>query len=157
MRNWAPLIVVLALLTLLAALFGPGLYRGILLRRSVGSLLDAVRAGRTADIVTQMVPDQQQEVAGLLAQYLPADYPEKITSLRLSSVRGEDDLRAITIVTCKINQGELTGIYQGQLVWHYRDGRWEWDFLASGGAELTLSGEPAWVRLSDLIPEAENL
>lgn len=157
MKNWAPLIVLLVLVVLLVLLFGPGIYRGILLRRSVAGLLDAIRQGRTSDIVSAVQQSQQQEVATLLAEYLPADYAQSIGSLRLSRLKLEDDAKAVAVVTCKLVQGEYMGVYQGQLVWHYAGGRWEWDFLASSGAEFMPGVDPAWIRLVDLMPQAENL
>jgi hypothetical protein len=157
MKNWAPLIVLLVLVALLVVLFGPGIYRGILLRRSVGGLLDTIRAGRTTDIVAAVEPGQQQDVAELLAEYLPPDYSKSIGSLRLVRTALEGETKAVTIVTCKLVQGEYMGVYQGQLVWHYTGGRWQWDFLASSGAEYMPGIEPAWIRLVDLMPQAEAL
>jgi len=157
MKNWAPLIVLLVLVALLVLLFGPGIFRGIQLRRSVSGLLDAVRQGRTADIVAAAEPSQQQELAGLLSEYLPQDYSQSIGSLRLKSSELEGNAKAVTVVTCKLVQGEYIGLYQGQLVWHYAGGRWEWDFLASSGAEFMPGVDPAWIRLSDLMPQAEDL
>jgi hypothetical protein len=157
MRSWAPLIVVLALLILLAALFGPGIYRGYLLRNTTGDLLEAALEGRTADITALVKPAQQQQVAQLIGQHLPAGYQQSISSLKLTRARIVDDSQAETLVTCKIEQGEWLGLYQGRLIWEYSQGRWEWNFEASAGAEFPLSGEPAWVKLSELMPLAESL
>lgn len=157
MKNWAPLIVVLALIALLVALFGPGIYRGILLKRDVSSLLLAAREGRVADVVALIAPDQQAQISDLLARHLPADYQQSIDSLKMIDWHMEGENDAVTKVLCKIKHDEALGVYQGQLVWHYSGGHWEWDFLASSGAEFTPSGEPAWYSLRDLMPLAEGL
>lgn len=157
MKSWGPLIVVLVLVAMLAALFGPGLYRSVLLRRSVRTLTTAAQAGDTAAIVALISPSQQAQASELFGQYLPDNYAERIESFRLTHVSMDDDDTGVTIVTCKVLAGEYRGIYQGQLVWHYRAGRWEWDFLGSAGAEFSPAGEPAWIRLSELVTEAGQL
>lgn len=157
MKNWAPLIIVIVFIAILALLFGPGIYRDMQLRTAVSDLLSATREGRTADIVALVQPSQRQEVARLFNAYLPADYQKSISSIKLSRTTKLNNGSTVTIVTCKIASGDILAIYQGQLVWHYTGGNWELDFLGSAGAEFSPAGEPAWVRLSDLMPLAENL
>lgn len=150
MKNYAPLIVLLLVIIVALAIYGPGVYRGMIFKRTLGSMLDSARKGDLNGVASSVIPSQQADVQQLLSTSLPADYQQNIQSLKLTSWRytGKETINAL--VTCKLNSGDFTGIYQGMLVWRY-NGKWEWDFLASRGAEFSASGEPAWVDLGILI------
>lgn len=156
--NWlAPLLAVVLLLALLGVLFGPGLYRSWRFNQTCLELLRDAREGRLAEVSAALEPAQQAQVGDLFNKFVPADYAAHMESLKLTSWRNSDDDKIWAIVTCRITQGEGFGIYQAKLRWHWHDGRWWLDFLASYGAEFSPSGEPDWIELSQLVELAELL
>ena len=156
MKNWAPLIVVIIFIALLASLYGPGLYREYQFKRTINAMLSSARQGKLADVVLHVEKQQRQAVQLVLTTALPADYHQNIKSLRLTSLRKPMPDKFYATVTLKIEQGEVAGIYQGKLLWHYEDGQWEWDFAGSYGAAFSPSGEPQWLDLKDIISTAEH-
>jgi len=154
MRRYIPLAVLAAVTIVLAAVFGPGLYRGALFRRDCHALLQAAQEGRTADVLSGVIATQRQRIARLVQEHVPADYYTRIHTLKLSSFEREDSQTIWSLVICRIEDG---GVYQGKLRWIYQSGRWWWDVEQSYGAELTLSGEPAWQKFGTIIPLAEQL
>ena len=136
--------------------FAPGLYRAALFRRDCRRFLDDVRAGRLTQVVQMIEPAQQQEIGKLINQFVPQDYYTHIVSLKLTTWEERQPGDVVAIVTLKVTDGS-EGVYQGKLRWRMAKHRWWWDFDGSYGAEFSLSGEPEWMRLGDLLPLAELL
>jgi hypothetical protein len=155
----APVLAVLILLTVMAAWFGPGLYRNWRFNQSCLQLLKAAKEGRTADVIAGIVPDQQQQIDALVKQYVPANYNKDIDSLKLTSwnISANDQQTIWAIATCRIQQGGDFGIFQCKMCWRWRDGHWWWDFNSSYGGEFSTSGEPEWTELSKLVELSELL
>ena len=157
MRRFIPLIVIVLLVGLLAAVYGPGVISAARFRGNCQSMLKDAAEGRLAGVVAVVEPSQQQEVQAMLSRYLPADYYQNITELRLIKIDRINADTMVAIVKCQVEHGAYAGIYQGRLSWRYHSGQWWWDFLKSSGAEFSLTGEPAWVALPEIMPLAEGL
>ena len=150
MKNYAPLIVLLLVILVALAIYGPGVYRGMQFKRALGSMLESAKKGDTSQIAAFIMPSQRANAQHLFETSLPVDYQHYIESLRLTSWRFTGKHTVNALVTCKVNTGDFAGIYQGMLIWR-NNGKWEWDFLASKGAEFSTSGEPHWIDLGSLL------
>jgi len=155
----APVLAVLILLVVIAAWFGPGLYRNWRFNQTCLQLLKDAREGRTSAVVAGIVPTEQQQVGALVNQYVPADYYKDVDSLKLTSwrVSNSDKNTIWAIATCRVKQGDGVGIFQSKMCWRWRDGHWWWDFNSSYAGEFSTSGEPEWTELSKMIDLAELL
>ena len=156
MKNWAPFIVILIFIALLACLYGPGLYREYQFKSAINAMQSSATQGKLTDVVLHVEKQQQQAVQALLTTALPPDYHQRIKSLRLTSWRKVQSDKIYATVTLKLAEGEVGGIYQGKLLWHYKAGQWVWDFAGSYGAAFSTSGEPHWLDLTDIITIAEH-
>jgi len=157
MRRFIPPLVILVVVLALAAYFGPGLYRAWLFRRDCGQLLLDTRAGRLQAVIHAIEQQQQLRVGALLTQHVPVDYYTDIVSLRRTSYEEPEPGLIWCIVTLRLQQGDGIGLYQGRLRWVFKGRRWWWDFEGSYGAQFSTSGEPEWIKLSDLVDYAEQL
>lgn len=154
MQRFLPLLVVLLLLIALGALYGPAAYRNYLFQRDVEAMLASARAGNTQGIANAALAAQRADALAILTQYLPADYAGKIAKLTLGSTQEVDARTRYALVTCRIEAGEGIAIYSGKLKWTWTGERWEWDFFGSYAAPFQPSGEPSWIELDELLPQA---
>lgn len=157
MQRFLPLLAVLAVLLVIAGLYGPGWYRGWLFQRDVEAMLAAARSGSTQGIASACLPAQQADALSILSQYLPRDYASKIARLSIASSLPEQDGTRYAIVNCRIEAGDGIAIYSGKLKWVWNGTRWDWDFFGSYAAPYAGPGEPRWIKLDEILPEANAL
>lgn len=156
MKRIVPIAVLVIVAATVITYFAPGLYRAALFRRDCHRFITDVRAGHLTQIVQIIEPAQQQEIGKLINQFVPQDYYTHIVSLKLTTWQERQPGDIWAIVTVRLTDGS-EGVYQGKLHWRMAKHRWWWDFKGSYGAEFSLSGEPEWTRLGDLLPLAELL
>jgi hypothetical protein len=157
MQRFVPLLVVFILLLIIAGIYGPGWYRGLLFQRAVESMLTAARAGNTQGIASACLSAQQADALSILSQYLPSDYASKIARLSLASSEPGEDGARYAIVNCRIEAGDGIIIYSGKLRWVWSGTRWDWDFFGSYAAPFQPAGEVRWIKLDEVLPEASAL
>lgn len=159
MKRIIPIAVLVIVAAIVLTYFAPGLYRAALFRRDCRHFIDDVRAGRLAQVVQIIEPAQRQEIGKLIEQFVPQDYYTHIVSFKLTTWEERRPGDVWAIVTLHVTGGGegSEGVYQGKLHWRMAKHRWWWDFDGSYGAEFSLSGEPEWQRLGDLVPYAEQL
>ena len=150
MNRYIPLVVLLVLIGAFSIIYGPGIYRGLQFKRASSEMLRELKAGRLSAAIGYIEPAQQAGVSAL-TQRLPADYQQHIASLKLTHWERADRETIWAVVTLRLQDDAGSGLYQGKLRWQYSQGRWWIDFSRSYGAPATLSGEPEWRELVDLL------
>lgn len=155
------LITVLAVVLILvvAGLFMvPPLYRGMLFKRDCQALVRDAAAGDIARLVSAIKPAQQTAAARLFNQALPPDYESYIANLKLTGWQRNEPGGIQAILTLRTEYNGTAGVYQGRLQWIWDPAarRWWWDIDRTEAAEFSLSGEPDWQPLAQLIQLARN-
>ena len=157
MQRYIPLAIVLTALLVLAAYFGPRLYRGWQFRRDCNAMLADAQAGKLQGVIAAIDPTQQMQIGALLHQYVPADFSKSIKSLKLTRYEETEPNRVWAYITARIDQGDAPGLYECRSRWIFDGKHWRWDFLESYGAALSIDGDEQWVKLSDLVALAGQL
>jgi hypothetical protein len=159
MSRWLPLLVILIALAAIGLYFGPSLYRGALFKRDARGLLNATLAGDKARALSYIESAQQNAIAPIVMNRVPDDYFQRIDSLKLSSWERADPSTIWAIVTLRVDQDGVGGLYQGKLRWVYDASgrRWWWDFAGSFGCVYPLSGDPEWRSLGEALEYAGTL
>ena len=158
MARWLPLVIVLAVMVIIAALVAPAIYRGMLFKRDCRALITAAQAGDKAGLTAACEPGQQAFAAALFNGALPPDFQNYIASLKLSTWERLPDGRVQSILTLRTEYNGSMGVYQGRLywVWDRSARRWYWDIGSSEAAEFPLSGEPEWRSLNEMLNMARS-
>jgi len=158
MNRWLPLIALLVVLAVIAAVVVPPIYRGMLFTRDCRGLITAAKAGDIKQMAAACDPGQQQRVENLFTDLLPADFKDYIKTLKLTSWERQQDGTVLAVLTLRTEYNGAAGVYQGRLLWVY-DGvarRWHWDFNRTEAAEFSLSGEPDWQPLATMLELARR-
>lgn len=156
MRKYIPLLILLAVALGLLVFYGPHWYKSYLFRQAAGQFTSAVKNGDTTGWLGMVDPAQQARLQPHLNR-LPPDYAMHISSFKLSRYERSGGDTIWAIFTCRLDDASGSGVYQGKLRWRWQNGRWEWDFLGSFAAPFSISGEPEWIKLEEMLRLAEAM
>lgn len=153
MNRWIPVIAVLVVLLAIGVLTLPPLYRGMLFKRDCQVLVAAITAGNVAAITGSIDPLQQTAAGKLFSRVLPADFQTYIASMKMTHWERRNPAEIEAILTLRTEYNGGTGVFQGKLRFTYDAAarRWWWDINSTQAAEFTMSGEPQWQPLVQLL------
>ena len=151
-----PGLVVGLLIIGLGLLYGPRLLRGYQFRQSITKMLYSIQAGELNQALAWVDPAQLPQASALCSAALGPDYQTKIQSLKLTNTSWINETTISASIICKLDWEGASPIYQGKLLWHYRNGGWVWDFANSHVGQFVGFEEPTWVKLGEMLTAVES-
>lgn len=155
-RSLVPGLVLGLLIIGLGLLYGPKLVRGYQFRQTILGMLQSIESGQINQAMAYVSQSQRQQATALTTAALGPDYHSSIKSLKLTDIRWLNDNTITATVTCKLDHGGSSAIYQGKLIWRLQQGTWVWDFASSYVGEFVPFTEPTWVKLGEMLTSVES-